>query len=421
MPQPSFLPPSRPDVALPAAPASVPASGGSSDAGSSFPAVLAAHGTVHGSPAQASGSESAAGGGTQPAPCASDPGAERPAAKEGKAVKRASSVTDGKTAVKGAGDGKNLPHSMPPDSTLAVAVPRHTPGQSPQAAHGPSARQGVPSGTVAAAGISPSVGLPAVQTGQKAAAAATVRLPASLSASMVGSGALATRTAGNSASGPVRPSVTTTGVLPTDTAHDAVASQGASISKELEAKAISANPVPAPAHPATQPASTNDLFQPVLSAVAAGPPVATAAPGNPAAALQINPPITQAGWDQALGSSMVWMVNGRIQSAQLNINPPHLGPIEVHIAIRNDQTSVAFVSTHSEVRDALQSAIPGLREAFASNGLNLANVDISQHSFSQNSRQGDSRSSHRAVAALSEDDIVAKPTAMHVGLIDFYA
>jgi flagellar hook-length control protein FliK len=84
---------------------------------------------------------------------------------------------------------------------------------------------------------------------------------------------------------------------------------------------------------------------------------------------------TQA-WDQQLGQKIVWMVAGEEQSASLTLNPPDLGPMQVVLSVTNDQASVAFSSHQPEVRQALQDALPRLREMMSESGIALGNATV---------------------------------------------
>lgn len=98
----------------------------------------------------------------------------------------------------------------------------------------------------------------------------------------------------------------------------------------------------------------------------------------------INTPFSQqAGWGEEVGSRVKWMVNSQVQSAELKMNPAHLGPVEVKISIQNDQTTIHFTAQNGAVREALDSAMPRLREMLGDNGVNLADVDVSDQSFAQ--------------------------------------
>jgi flagellar hook-length control protein FliK len=81
-------------------------------------------------------------------------------------------------------------------------------------------------------------------------------------------------------------------------------------------------------------------------------------------------------WDQQVGQKIVWMVAGEEQSASLTLNPPDLGPMQVVLSVTNDQASVAFSSHEPEVRQALQDALPRLREMMSDSGIALGNATV---------------------------------------------
>jgi flagellar hook-length control protein FliK len=94
----------------------------------------------------------------------------------------------------------------------------------------------------------------------------------------------------------------------------------------------------------------------------------------------VNTPLTEGGWDQALGERIQWMVNHKMQGAQIRLNPAQLGPMEVRVQVQNDQASIQFSSAHSVVREALEAALPRLRELFDASGVELVDVDVSGQS-----------------------------------------
>ena len=94
-------------------------------------------------------------------------------------------------------------------------------------------------------------------------------------------------------------------------------------------------------------------------------------------------------WGQAVGERLLWMVKGDQQVAELKITPPNLGPLEVKLTINNEQASVSFVSNHAAVRDALEAAIPRLREMMEQDSLQLVNVDVGARGHKQQAGDGD--------------------------------
>lgn len=109
---------------------------------------------------------------------------------------------------------------------------------------------------------------------------------------------------------------------------------------------------------------------------------AHAVPATPTVVL--NTPFGQADWDQALGERIQWLASQKGQGAQVKLNPANLGPMEVRIQMQNDQASIQFTSHHAVVREALEAALPRLRDMFEASGVQLVNVDVSSgQSFAQ--------------------------------------
>jgi len=100
---------------------------------------------------------------------------------------------------------------------------------------------------------------------------------------------------------------------------------------------------------------------------------------------RIEVPVTQAGWGEAVGNRLMMMINGKMQSANIHLNPAELGPIEIRINVKQEQASVHFVSNNSVVREAIQDAFPRLKEMFMQNGLSLTDANVSQQSSQQGS------------------------------------
>jgi flagellar hook-length control protein FliK len=119
-------------------------------------------------------------------------------------------------------------------------------------------------------------------------------------------------------------------------------------------------------------------------------PIATTRiPGSP---MQVLSPMLQMsstpdhkGWSNEVGQRVVWMASTDLQQAQLQLNPKHLGPLEVKISMTSDQQiNVSFLAHSTHVKDALDQAMPRLREVFDQSGLNLNDVTVQQESRNQN-------------------------------------
>ncbi len=96
-------------------------------------------------------------------------------------------------------------------------------------------------------------------------------------------------------------------------------------------------------------------------------------------------PLQSPGWSQQMTDQVSLMLKGGFQQADIKLNPAHLGPMEIKLSMNDDKASIHFVSQHAPVRDAIDSALPRLREMLEQQGLSLADVDVSAHSEQQQS------------------------------------
>jgi hypothetical protein len=97
----------------------------------------------------------------------------------------------------------------------------------------------------------------------------------------------------------------------------------------------------------------------------------------PAWQSEVSVPVGKPGWGEAVMQRVMWMSSQHLQSAEIQLDPPELGPLQVRVNSQGDQTSVVFNSQHSAVRDALDQSLSRLREMMEQNGVNLTDVDVS--------------------------------------------
>lgn len=97
-------------------------------------------------------------------------------------------------------------------------------------------------------------------------------------------------------------------------------------------------------------------------------------------------PLSHPEWNKDLGDRIVWMSNKAIPTAEIRLNPQHLGPILVRVNVADDQATVVFTAQHAAVRETLEASIPKLREMMSAQNLNLADVSISQSPTSDQGR-----------------------------------
>lgn len=171
------------------------------------------------------------------------------------------------------------------------------------------------------------------------------------------------------------------------------------------------------------------------------PPAATAVSqfmqNNPLAAaantqtkLSVDTPVGSKDWSNDFGQKITWMASKGEQSAELHLNPPNLGPLDVVLKVSGDQATAMFTSPHAAVRDAVEQAMPKLREMMADNGIMLGNATVSDQAPRDNQAgqqpRGEQRVSSAAagdtgsIAGLSQGTRVL-PASRHNGLVDTFA
>jgi len=148
-----------------------------------------------------------------------------------------------------------------------------------------------------------------------------------------------------------------------------------------------------------------------------GPPTAAT---DAAAARPMQSPVGSPAWSEEFGTRLTLMAERGQHSASLRLSPEHLGPLEIRIAIRDDQASVWFGAAHADTRAAIEHALPRLREMFAAQGMTLTDAGVSHEPPRE--RLPTSRHSGTSGEAATEMPItISTHTLQRIGLIDAYA
>jgi flagellar hook-length control protein FliK len=149
----------------------------------------------------------------------------------------------------------------------------------------------------------------------------------------------------------------------------------------------------------------------------------------------ITKPLSHPEWNKDLGERIVWMSSKAIPSAEIRLNPEHLGPISVRVNVADDQATVVFTAQHAATREALEASIPKLREMMGAQQLNLVDVNVSQSAASDQGRSqaqnfaqtADGRGQQGAGGAAGdgvddvEQEIESGRAVVSKGLLSLYA
>ncbi|MCB1941488.1 MAG: flagellar hook-length control protein FliK [Candidatus Accumulibacter sp.] len=120
-----------------------------------------------------------------------------------------------------------------------------------------------------------------------------------------------------------------------------------------------------------------------LATLAATPhaQTATAVPADLASSLHT--PLRDPSWAGDFGQKLLWFASNDKQFAQMTLNPPQLGSLEVTLKLDKDGANAHFFSANADVRGAIENALPRLREMFSTAGIELAQVSVGSESSRQ--------------------------------------
>lgn len=123
--------------------------------------------------------------------------------------------------------------------------------------------------------------------------------------------------------------------------------------------------------------------------------------------LDIQPEVQSKAWGKVLSSRVVWMAQEGVQQAALRLNPGSLGSIEVKLSMQSEQVNISFVTQNTATRDALEQALPKLRESLDEKGLELTGADVSQQESFDNAEEevAEGGSSVVGDSIASNDDV----------------
>jgi flagellar hook-length control protein FliK len=146
-------------------------------------------------------------------------------------------------------------------------------------------------------------------------------------------------------------------------------------------------------------------------------------PATVTAHIQI--PFGQTEWTNQLREKVVWLVDRQQQSAEIHIHPPHLGPVEVMLTLNDDRTSIAFISPHPAVREAIEASFSDLRTNLEERGLALGHASVNadpkeaREQLPQDAQQSGRRFAGGMAGGAAESHV--SRTLVQRGLVDTFA
>jgi flagellar hook-length control protein FliK len=154
---------------------------------------------------------------------------------------------------------------------------------------------------------------------------------------------------------------------------------------------------------------------PALSPASVTAPTAPALREAATLAAAVDTVVASAGWHEDIAQKFAQFVSMRAGDAEIRLNPAHLGPVGIEISYSDNQASVLITAAQPATRDALEQALPHLKELLALQGIALGESSVRD----QRDARGDTPAPHNpGTAALAADGIAGPAAAIEVRAAD---
>ncbi|MDI9237414.1 flagellar hook-length control protein FliK [Lysobacter sp. LF1] len=190
--------------------------------------------------------------------------------------------------------------------------------------------------------------------------------------------------------------------------------------------AMAAGSADAVAEPTTDTGSPADITPVALTATHA-----PSAAGNLTAKAVVpvapqTPLALDADFEDGVGSRIAWMADQKVGHAEIRVSPDHLGTIDVRLQIDGTRVNAEFHSAQADVRHALESSLPRLRDMLGQQGLQLGHTDVGQRQAGQqpgssNGQSAAANASDRSDPATGAGWTPGPAVRASRGLLDEYA
>lgn len=130
----------------------------------------------------------------------------------------------------------------------------------------------------------------------------------------------------------------------------------------------------------------------------------------------------RAEWQSNMAERVVKMAAQNVRFAEIQLDPPELGQLQVKVQLNQEQASVSFIAASSQVRESLEQNSQRLREMFQAEGMELVNVDVSdqqQPSEEELESKGDGKSlaqSEQEESDLPLEEVITQSLTLSAGV-----
>lgn len=140
----------------------------------------------------------------------------------------------------------------------------------------------------------------------------------------------------------------------------------------------------------------------------------------------LSTPVQDPKFGQAVGERLVWMVSQGVQQAKLHLDPAHLGPVEISLAVKDDMASVVISAHHATTREVLESDTQRLRNMLSDGGFTQVDVNVARDGGQQPGGQNNRANAAAALFGADPEpeagaEAQGSATLQGRGLVDHYA
>lgn len=118
------------------------------------------------------------------------------------------------------------------------------------------------------------------------------------------------------------------------------------------------------------------------------------------------------------------MLSKNIQRAEIRIDPPELGQLQVRINMNSEQATVQFQVQSAQAREAIEAALPRLREMLEQQGVALADTDVREQQQQTAGQDGSSKTNGTpdgsGEAVETHEIALDNGRPIGLGAVDFY-
>ncbi|MBU2884094.1 flagellar hook-length control protein FliK [Psychrosphaera sp. B3R10] len=121
------------------------------------------------------------------------------------------------------------------------------------------------------------------------------------------------------------------------------------------------------------------------------------------------------------------MMARNMKSIDIRLDPPELGSIRIKMQLNGDQAAVSFMVSSQQAKDALENAMPKLKEMLEQQGMELADSDVQHEQSGQGGTEAGAETHHAGTKGEdSTDEHLGDATEVVVDIpspykVDYYA